>query len=393
MGIGSLNMKKLIFNKIALAMFFVVFVSNNNAFAGQLSAVSKNIIMGNEPIIYIDSDDNRRDHRLILRVTKDEAGDQQIGLGKVIKTGNFIQIKYKLQDIDGDKDNTTNSLILPTLKVFIKGPELDSNSDTIFTWREVTPQNTPTSKINSDGTAQITIKIDQQFVGATRIGFKLLERTEFGAPYVNSWINVTDILSLTDPYVKTALTNLANWNNPDKVGPTITELRNEADKVSSAHEFGPGDTNRYNGLYPVEDDDLVKVGIFKYGSQAASSVMDLTVNYASTLGTPPIPKYGDKFGVVVWIENQNTKNELPDANELVLTSLYQFNWSLDGTYEGVQAASTVLTEAQGVSKDSLFIILGSATGKDHNSIYTTPQNGYKAGAQGYNLRVDAVPKW
>ncbi|OCG23839.1 hypothetical protein A9G11_04180 [Gilliamella sp. wkB108] len=385
-------MKNSAIGKFTLGLFLIGFMTSS-VFA-TLESETANVIYGNKPIIYQTTDTSKA-HQLTVRVSKDEAGSTRLSLFEKIRVGYFIKIKYKLQDDDDDKDNPNASDILKTLKIFIRGPELDQNGDTIFTWRELALNNDNgvKSEINS-GTATITFKIDSRFIGATRIGFKLLERTQYGVPYVNNWLNVTDILNvMTTPYLKSAV-NEANWADPDKSGPSIAAVRMEADKIASDYEFGPGDSDRYNGAYPVEDDRII-VGIFKYKNQNSTELdqSDLSVNYASTKGTPPTPKYQDKFGVVVWVENDQTQDELPNKGELVLTDLYNYQWYLDGTYEGVPAdGSSALTEAQGVSKDSRSIILGSTTGKDHNSIYTTPQNNYKAGAQGYNLKVVTVSK-
>lgn len=365
-------------SKYTFGLFLIGFMASN-VFA-TLNNVTKNVINGNKPAIYQVTNPTQA-HTLTVRVTKDEAGTDAAG-EETIKVDNYIHIKYKLQDVDGDKDNTNSSVILPTLKVFINGPKIEEGK-TVYEWREVTLDKAPKFKIEN-GIAIITFQIDSKFVGATKIGFKLLERTQYGVPYVNNWLNVTDILSIKDPYVRTAI---ASNGNVDKSGPNLKELRDEVDKVN--HEFGPGDPYKSNGTYPVES-KLVKAGIFKYDAQGN---LDTKVNYAPTtpVANPPTPKYGDKFGVVVWLDDKN-ENDLPDDNEMIFTENYNYAWYLVGTYEGVKAEDDPLTSVQGISSDSRSIQLGSTSGKDHNKIYATQQNGYKAGAQGYNLSVEARSK-
>lgn len=371
-------MKNSAISKFILGLFLIGFMTSS-VFAA-LNNVTKNVINGNKPVIYQVTNPTQA-HTLTVRVTKDEVGTDAAG-SETIKVDNYIHIKYKLQDEDGDKDNTNSSVIVPTLKVFINGPKIEEGK-TVYEWREVTLDKTPKFKIEN-GIAIITFQIDSKFVGATKIGFKLLERTQYGVPYVNNWLNVTDILSIKDPYVRTAI---ASNGNVDKSGPNLKELRDEVDKVN--HEFGPGDPYKSNGTYPVES-KLVKAGIFKYDAQGN---LDTKVNYAPTkpVANPPTPKYGDKFGVVVWLDDKN-ENDLPDDNEMIFTENYNYAWYLVGTYEAVKAEDDPLTSAQGVSSDSRSIQLGSTSGKDHNKIYATLQNGYKAGAQGYNLSVEARSK-
>lgn len=374
-------MKNSTISKFILGLFLIGFMTSS-VFAA-LENVTKNVIHGNKPVIYQVTDPTIA-HTLTVRVTKDEAGTVDAGV-ETIKVDQYIHIKYKLQDKDGDidtkKDDANSSVVMPTLKVFINGPKMEEGK-TVYEWREVTLDNAPKFKIEN-GIAIITFQIDLKFIGATKIGFKLLERTEYGVPYVNNWLNVTDILSIQDPYVRTAI---ASNGTVDKSGPDLTTLRGEVDKVK--HEFGPGDPYRWNGIYPVES-KLVKAGIFKYNDQ---DKLDKKVNYAPTKpeANPPIPKYGDKFGVVVWLDNDD--NDLPDEKELDFTENYDYAWYLVGTYEEVKAAVAPLTFAQGISNDYRSIRLGSTSGKDHNKIYATEANGYKAGAQGYNLSVVARSK-
>lgn len=368
-------MKKItVFSKVVFTICLFTLVISS-VFA--LKATTKKVIIANNPSIY--QINEAKAHRVTVSVTTDKNGNNLVGSDKAIHTGNFIHIKYKLEDIDGDKDSTS-SVIMSTLVVFIRAKVLDGQDKTISEWRNITLQKPITYTINED-IATITFEVDTQFVGADKIGFKILERTEYGIPYVNHWINVTDILVKEEPYLQSAIkTN--DINNIDIIGPTLPDLRKQVDKVK--HEFGPGETSVNNGLYPVEG-DLVKVGIFKYDAQGK---LNTKVNYAPLQGTAPDLEYGDTFGVVVW--NDENKNDLPDTKEIVLTESYKFNWRLVGTYENVVADEQILSAGvSGVRGEKIF--LGSNSGKDHNAIYTTQQNNYKAGAQGFNLEIDAIP--
>ncbi len=265
-----------------------------------------------------------------------------------------MKISYRLLDKDGDVDTKS---IQESLTVFTRTKDASGNYGE---WNPIKASNlksiTTKSEANTDGVqlGYIIFEIDDQFAGADQIGFKLQERTDFGLPSRNNWLNVSDVWSSAAPVV----------TNPGE-----TEL-----DTPPSTPAGPGD--QAPGKGPIVSSTF-KVGIFKYDAQGN---LDTKVDYAAAGATNP--KYGDKFSAVVW--NDVDKNGSIDDGELIKTSAYTFKWKLDGEYESVAAVDEDLTN--GVTKttsDGDTIYLGSETA-NHNSIYNTT---YKAGAQGYRLKV------
>jgi len=264
-----------------------------------------------------------------------------------------MKISYRLLDKDGDVDTKS---IQESLTVFTRTKDASGNYGD---WKPIKAGDlksiTTKSEANTEGVqlGYIIFEIDDQFAGVDQIGFKLQERTDFGAPSKNHWLNVSDVWSSADPVV----------TNPEEAEPT----------TPPSTPAGPGD--QAPGKGPIISDTF-KVGIFKYD---ANDQLDTSVNYAKAGATNP--QYGDKFGAVVW--NDADRNDSIDSGELIKTSAYTYKWTLDGTYLDTNATTDELasstTTAQG---DTIY--LGSTTA-NHNSIYNTA---YKAGAQGYHLRVE-----
>ena len=265
-----------------------------------------------------------------------------------------MKISYRLLDKDGDVDTKS---IQESLTVFTRTKDASGNYGD---WKPIGASDlksiTTKSEANTDGVqlGYIIFQIDDQFAGADQIGFKLQESTDFGAPNKNHWLNVSDV-----------------WSS---AAPVVTNPGEDAPATPPSTPAGPGD--QAPGKGPIVSDTF-KVGIFKYNEDGK---LNTDVDYAAAGATNP--KYGDKFSAVVW--NDADKNGRIDDGELIKTSAYTFKWTLDGIYEGVAAVDEDLTN--GVTKttsDGDTIYLGSETA-NHNSIYNTT---YKAGAQGYRLKV------
>lgn len=349
--------------KIALSLFLAGYAASG-AFADVISAQTSKPIEGNAPVLTA-TKANAVDHTVTLRVTSDPEGNNKIGKGVKAKVGNYIVIKYKLKDLDGDLDNKT---VANTLKVFTKINENDG-----WTHQEFNDTDISVKSEGEDGT--ISIRITPTFVGAKKIGFDILERTEFGLPYANKWLQVTNIWDIT---------NNPNVIDPtDPANPTTTGPANPG-----TGNHGTGDGDEENGEGPVIGEDTL-VGIFKYGEDGK---LNTSVNYATE---NVVPKYGDKFGAIVWAEGKDTKNGKYDEGEALLTDSYSFNWTLAGKYVGPDNSETAAntTEVLGgtttTTGENDTIVLGSSdTGTTkHNSLYGSA---YKAGAQGYNLKVETT---
>lgn len=348
-------MKNLTVKKVALGLFLAGYAASS-AFA--LDARTSAAISGNAPLLKAVAD-GAKEHTLTVRVSTDANGDTLIG-NRAAKVGDYIVIKFNVEDKDGDLDT---GKIKDTLKVFTKKNASDSWTD-IGTLTDLVATN--------DGEkGQISFKIDSQFSGAKFIGFRLLERTDFGLPYTGKWLQVNDIWARNEG---PSVVNPSNPEDPTNSGPADPGA---ADPSTEPH--GPGDTHADNGHGPIVT-GLEAVGIFKVNTDG---VIDKSVNYAKD--GAPAPVYGEKFAAVAWEDADN--NSLIDNDETEITTNYSFVWHLAGVYENVEADVAELTAGveNGEATNSL-ITLGSADGSvKHNSLYA---EAYKAGAQGYSLKVE-----
>lgn len=350
-------MKNLTLKKVAFGLLLAGYASSS-AFAAVLTAETSAPIHGNAPILSKTSADV--DHTVSLTITTDAAGQTPIADTDQVKVGQYFKISYNLKDKDGDVDNKN---IEQTVTFFVRQKDATGN---FGDWKKINTLEglTSTATTNVNGVSQGTIifKINSEFSGADEIGFTLQEQTEFGLPNTNKWLNVSDIWSKVPPEV--------DDNKPTK---------------PSEEKHGPGDTPPSKG--PIIDDGY-RVGIFKYNTDGN---LDLTVNYTvkPATGDAPTPKYGEKYGAVVW--DDANKNNLPDAGELVKTSSYTYTWTLSNdpaatadyqdavTTEALTAGTTTTTG----TNDTIY--LGSEDGsKNNNELYNTK---YKAGAQGHLLKV------
>ena len=340
-------MKNSTIKKIAFGLLLAGYASSS-AFA--LVATTNGLIQGNAPVLSKVNGD-AKDHTVSVTFTSDSAGTTEIGANENVKVGDYMKISYKVLDKDGDMDQ---GQVLESLAVFVRTKD---STGTFGTWQPVKDLKTtfnPGTNENGVQSNSIIVEIDDRFAGVDQIGFQLQERTEFGLPNSNEWLSISDVWSSELPEVSTGETA------PDTL---------------PSDPKGPGD--QAPGKGPIVSDTF-KVGIFKYD---ADDKLDNTVDYAKA-GATVSPKYGDKFGAVVW--NDADKNGSIDDGELIKTSAYTYQWTLDGTYSDVAATDDVLPSTK-TTADGDTVYLGSETA-NHNSIYNTT---YKAGAQGYRLKVTA----
>ena len=337
-------MKNLTIKKIAFGLLLAGYASSS-AFAASFNATTNKAIEGNAPVLSKTSGD--ADHTVSVTFTTDRDGSNPVAANDNVQVGNYMKISYNLLDKDGDKDNGN---IKESLSVYAK---INGKWET-FSADDLGATFTADENINGRQSGSIVFEITNKFAGAEQVGFRLQERTEFGLPNTNEWINVSDVWSSTDPEVTTG-------------GKEPTQ--------PPSSEAGPGD--KAPGIGPIIGSTF-KLGIFKYTS---ADTLDTDNNYA----TADInPKYGDQFAAVVW-NDTNNDGKFDEANEQEFTSGYSFKWTLVDTYEGVAANSDALdTVSENKKAEGDTIYLGSSSA-NHNSIYNTS---YKAGAQGYRLKVE-----
>ena len=337
-------MKNLTIKKIAFGLLLAGYASSS-AFAASFNATTNKAIEGNAPVLSKTSGD--ADHTVSVTFTTDREGSNPVAANDNVQVGNYMKISYNLLDKDGDKDNGN---IKESLTVYAK---INGNWKT-FSADDLGATFTADENANGRQSGSITIEISDKFAGAEQVGFRLQERTEFGLPSTNEWLNVSDVWSSADPEVTT-----------DGKEPT----------QPPSSEAGPGD--KAPGIGPIIGSTF-KLGIFKL---EANGQLDTEHDYATA---DVNPKYGDQFVAVVW-NDADSDGKFDQANEQEFTSGYSFKWTLVGDNDGVAATSdelaTVSTNRKGEG-DTIY--LGSSSA-NHNSIYNTS---YKAGAQGYRLKVE-----
>lgn len=367
-------MKNLTIKKVALGLFLAGYAASS-AYAVDLKSTTSKEILGNAPVIY--SDKSKQERQVTVRISADEAGVTAGGPDRKAEVGDFIHVFYELRDSDGDLDE--NGVVKDTLRVWI-------NDGT--NWVKV---NTALDiKFSNDGErGHIYFQIPEDMAGAVKVGLQLQEKTTFGNPNTNQWLDIADIWSNKTPEVK----------------PEI------GDNDKPTDETGPGDTDPNNPVGPIVSKESTKLGIFKYDTTGA---LDMTVNLASLSKPEGIkddvwaqkstPRYGDRLAAVVWqkVKGDTTATSVPGDNDRIITASYSFTWNLSGpsndTTGNVDSSEEVTAGVYSVTaaKNNDSIALGAVdaaggnvalTGAKHNSVYSIA--GTKAGIQGFKLQVTA----
>lgn len=358
-------MKNLTVKKIALGLFLAGYAASSS-FALTTTAETAATILGTAPAMR--SDSGTTDHQMTIKVLDGTASSPTTVTGRAVRVGDKVVISYKLFDVDGDTD--ANLDVAKTLVVYTKDGAGNWTAQNSLA-KTVTPfDNTDPEK------GEITFTIPAGFAGATAIGLKVQERTQYGDPNVNMWLTVSNLWGVGNPG-----TGTTDPTNPGAGG-------------------GPGDTGGTNPTIGPVETDHIALGIFRLDSAGAP---EKGVNYAKSGATNP--KYGESYVAIVWDDSDgSTPNGIIDAGEVETTASYSFSWKLTGSYTpptpvgsstapaAVPADTADLVAAsQGISNrvgTNDKILLGAASGK-HNLTYSNVHSDYKAGAQGYKLSVTA----
>ncbi|MBI0059651.1 hypothetical protein H3T83_00375 [Gilliamella sp. M0320] len=379
-------MKNLTIKKVALGLFLAGYAASS-AYAVDITGETVNQIQGNAPVIFAKDHDIER--AITIRITEDTVGNTAPGSDKKAKVGDYIHIWFNLKDSDGDIDSTGE--IKDTLRVWI-----NKTTDDV-SWSNVTSALSSLTYENTGEQGHIYFKITEDMAGAVKVGLQLQEKTSFGNPNVNEWLNLADIWSTQAPQHQETL----------------------GDNEQPAPNTGSGDPDPNNPVGPIYSDQSTKIGIFKYKTDGT---LDMDINIAAALPARPtgtseadwakrtVPQYGDRLGAVVWqITDGNTTGDhsLPNTagTDRIITDSYSFSWYLYGTSSAntgsVAAPADALTTGvysvagAGIS-DSIALGAVEAAGGNvatiantkHNSLYNTLTT-TKAGIQGFKLQVIA----
>ena len=368
-------MKNLAIKKVALGLFLAGYAASS-AYAVDLSRIATNLIEGNAPVIY--SDQNKKERQVTVRISADEAGSTATGHDKKAQVGDFIHVFYELRDLDGDLDET--GAVKDTLKVWI-------NDGT--NWKKIT--NLLDIRYANDGEkGHLYFEITEDMAGAVKVGLQLQEKTTFGNPNTNQWLDIADIWGDNEPGIK-----------PDL-----------GDDEKPGDDTGPGDSDPDNPVGPIISEKTTKIGIFKYNTDGS---LDMTINLASLSRPASItnddewaqkstPRYGDRLAAVVWqkVSGDTSDTAAPGANDRITTDLYTFTWNLSGpsndttgnVASSAEVTAGVYTVVGNNTNDSIALGAVNAaggnvalTGAKHNSVYSIA--GTKAGIQGFRLKVTA----
>ncbi|OCF99262.1 hypothetical protein [Gilliamella apicola] len=379
-------MKNLTIKKVALGLFLAGYAASS-AYAVDITGETVNEIQGNAPVIFAKDHDIER--AITIRITETSDGSTAAGSQNKAKVGDYIHIFYNLKDSDGDIDTT--GAIKDTLRVWI-----NKTTDDV-SWSNVTSALSSLTYENTGEQGHIYFKITEDMAGAVKVGLQLQEKTSFGNPNVNEWLNLADIWSTQAPQHQETL----------------------GDNEQPAPNTGSGDPDPNNPVGPIYSDQSTKIGIFKYKTDGT---LDMDINIAAALPARPtgtseadwakrtVPQYGDRLGAVVWqITDGNTTGDhsLPNTagTDRIITGSYSFSWYLYGTSSAntgsVAAPADALTTGvysvagAGIS-DSIALGAVEAAGGNvatiantkHNSLYNTLTT-TRAGIQGFKLQVIA----
>lgn len=379
-------MKNLTIKKVALGLFLAGYAASS-AYAVDITGETVNQIQGNAPVIFAKDHDIER--AITIRITETDAGDTAAGRDRKAKVGDYIHIWFNLKDSDGDIDSTGE--IKDTLRVWI------NRTDDNVSWTNVTSAISSSLTFNNTGEqGHIYFKINEAMAGAVKVGLQLQEKTTFGNPNVNEWLNLADIWSTQVPQHQETL----------------------GDNEQPAPDTGSGDPDPNNPVGPIYSDESTKIGIFKYKPDGS---LDMDINLSNLPAQPTgvsnadwakrtVPQYGDRLGAVVWqITDGNTTGDhsLPNTagTDRIITNSYSFSWYLYGTSSAntgsvaapADALTTGVYSVAGTNiGDSIALGAVEAAGNNvatiantkHNSLYSTLTT-TKAGIQGFKLQVIA----
>ena len=379
-------MKNLTIKKVALGLFLAGYAASS-AYAVDITGETVNEIQGNAPVIFAKDHDIER--AITIRITETSDGSTAAGSQNKAKVGDYIHIFYNVKESDGDIDTT--GAIKDTLRVWI-----NKTTDDV-SWSNVTSALSSLTYENTGEQGHIYFKITEDMAGAVKVGLQLQEKTSFGNPNVNEWLNLADIWSTQAPQHQETL----------------------GDNEQPAPNTGSGDPDPNNPVGPIYSDQSTKIGIFKYKTDGT---LDMDINIAAALPARPtgtseadwakrtVPQYGDRLGAVVWqITDGNTTGDhsLPNTagTDRIITGSYSFSRYLYGTSSAntgsVAAPADALTTGvysvagAGIS-DSIALGAVEAAGGNvatiantkHNSLYNTLTT-TRAGIQGFKLQVIA----
>ena len=379
-------MKNLTIKKVALGLFLAGYAASS-AYAVDITGETVNQIQGNAPVIFAKDHDIER--AITIRITEDTVGNTAPGSDKKAKVGDYIHIWFNLKDSDGDIDSTGE--IKDTLRVWI-----NRTNDNV-SWTNVTSDISGALTFTNTGEeGHIYFKITEAMAGAVKVGLQLQEKTTFGNPNVNEWLNLADIWSTEAPRHQETL----------------------GDNEQPAPDTGSGDPDPNNPGGPIYSGESTKIGIFKYKTDGT---LDMAINLSNLPAQPTgvsdadwakrtVPQYGDRLGAVVWqITDGNTTGDhsLPNTagTDRIITDSYSFSWYLYGTSSAntgsvaapADALTTGVYSVAGANiGDSIALGAVEAAGNNvapiantkHNSLYSTLTT-TKAGIQGFKLQVIA----
>ena len=379
-------MKNLTIKKVALGLFLAGYAASS-AYAVDITGETVNQIQGNAPVIFAKDHDIER--AITIRITEDTVGNTAAGRDRKAKVGDYIHIWFNLKDSDGDIDSTGE--IKDTLRVWI-----NRTNDNV-SWTNVTSDISGALTFTNTGEeGHIYFKITEAMAGAVKVGLQLQEKTTFGNPNVNEWLNLADIWSTEAPRHQETL----------------------GDNEQPAPDTGSGDPDPNNPVGPIYSDQSTKIGIFKYKTDGT---LDMAINLSNLPAQPTgvsdadwakrtVPQYGDRLGAVVWqITDGNTTGDhsLPNTagTDRIITDSYSFSWYLYGTSSAntgsvaapADALTTGVYSVAGANiGDSIALGAVEAAGNNvapiantkHNSLYSTLTT-TKAGIQGFKLQVIA----
>lgn len=347
-------MKKNTIKHIAVGLLLAGYASSS---AWAVIATTQSSIQGQKPIVK-STKEGAKPHTVTFNTQK---ADGTAHTNKdYLTVGDILILSYVLSDtdgdIEGDKDNTAASIyfyysLTGKVEDWTAFPESSLIS------------RTPATQANSKG--EVKFRVPKEAEGAKYIGYKILEKTQYGFPAGDQWYPVPDAFN-------TEIKDLGEGKPTDPGD----EIGNPEDP-----DGGGGDIetpiNPPNPDCKPETDPDCKPGVQpEVGTRGAiyaviNGAVDTAVDFSKDATAFPI------------VEGTYT-TYIYDKDDKDITGEYtKYQWKLVGN-NGDAIAPLPGQEAN--------IAITGATAREYKIGVNSAFPDYKAGAQGFNLQVDASIK-
>lgn len=348
-------MKKHTIKSIALGLALAGYATSS---AWALVGTSASPIQGQKPVLKALTT-GKKDHTVTLTTLKADGTPHK--KEDPLSVGDAIILSYVLTDSDGDaegeKDSTVGSVQFYHRK---------SVNDAWIPFPASAVARTPAGQANTK--SEIKFTIPQEALGSTLVGYKLLEKTQFGFPAGDKWYKVPDAFDTTiedlgkgvdtDPGDNVGKPGDEDVGGGGDVGTEVTPPNCDPTDPACEDIGGPG----------IKPGNGTEVRIFAVGTDG---VVDTANDYAKDATLFPVVK--GLYSAAVYTDGK--------ADDMAKYTKYQ--WKLVGNNaEAVKPAP---------GQDAGNHAIAGATLQMYAVGINTDFAQFTAGAQGFNLQVEVNP--